>query len=148
MKDAFLQGRASNDAIINNYQVVDTRLDTAIRHVIHMRCQVVTRISLSNERTQLNILPGHLFRAHIIMKDILQFLMCRDASQSLNPFDFLLVYIVFETTQQTIERHFRCVWNEREHCMRNVIIDGLQHLRCQLFAQLLALVVNVLIGTS
>ena len=59
--DTLFQGRTSDDAVVNDDKIVLTRNKAAIRDVIYMGCQVISRVAFSDERTQLDVFYGYFF---------------------------------------------------------------------------------------
>ena len=90
-----------------------------------MRSQIVTRIAFGDKRAQFNVFPRHLLRPNRFRQDVLQFCSCRHMSQGLYRLDFLLMNMLLEALQQTIERYFCRIRDEREYRVRRIIIDSL-----------------------
>jgi len=113
-----------------------------------MRHQIVAGIAFGDKRAQLDILPCHLLRSHIIIQDALQFLVGGDMSERLYLLDFLLIHISLESVEQSIVGHFCRVGDVRKHRMADIIVDGFQYLRRELLAELLAFLIDALVRAA
>ena len=114
-----------------------------------MAGEVVARVALSDEGAQLDVLPGHFLRTHGLGgDDLVELLRRRDVAQIKDGLDFLLVHIALESLGEAIEGHFRRVGDEGEDGVRGVISHSLKHGHGELFAEFLALLVDVAVATA
>ena len=73
--DALLECGTTHNAVVDDDEVIHPRLQTAVRDVIDMRCEVVAAVTLSNEGTQLDVFNSHLLAADATGEDALQLLV-------------------------------------------------------------------------
>ena len=59
-EDTLLQGCTAYDTVIDDDKIIHIRLNASVGYIIHVACQVVTAVALSNEGTEFDILPCYL----------------------------------------------------------------------------------------
>ena len=82
------------------------------------------------------------------MENLLQFATCWDMVEVGYRFNLLFVEITFESSEHTIVSHLRCVGDEGENGVINIIIDGLEDRVEQLLAQSFAFLIDVAVGAT
>ena len=65
LKDTLFERGATHDTVVDNHQVVNAGLQTAIADVVNMGSQVVALAVVGDKGAQFDILPHHLFGAHV-----------------------------------------------------------------------------------
>ena len=68
-EDALLERGATNNAIVDNDQIVYTWLETLVGDVVDVGSKVVARAVLSDEGAQLDVLPRHFLGSHVLVED-------------------------------------------------------------------------------
>ena len=108
-----------------------------------MGSQIITTVSFGDERTELNILDCHLFATNTTGKNNFQLLHIRVMPQCSDLLHFLLIQVIIQSLQHSVESNLRSVWNKREDRMIDIIIDSFQYFRNQLFAQPFPFFINI-----
>ena len=113
-----------------------------------MAGKVVARVAFGDKGAELNVLPSHFLTTHVIAKDAFKFLMAGGMIQLFYFLHLLLVHIVLDSLQHTIEGYLCCIGNEGENGMCRIVSDGLENGLSELFAQLLALQIDVAVAAT
>lgn len=113
-----------------------------------MRREVVACCTLGDEGAELNIFPCHFLGAHVAAEDGLQLVIVRLMTECQNRIDILFALIVLESFYQAVVSHFCGVGDEGDDGVRRVSSDSIEHLRGELFTELLALAVDILVGAA
>ena len=91
--------------------------------------KVITAVALGDESTQLDVFDGYLFASYATGQDTLQLIVAGIMSQSGNLPDFLLVEVVVQSLQHSVEGHFRRIRYEGKDGMVYILINGFQDVR-------------------
>ena len=78
----------------------------------------------------------------------MQFFLGRNMTEVRNLLDLGLVEILLETAQHTIVCHLGCIRDVAKHRVIHIVVDSLQDRLGQLLAEFLALLIDVLVGTT
>ena len=145
--NALLQCGTTDDAVIDNHQIVDTCPEAAVCYVIHVCRQIVPAITFGNESTQFDVLDRYLFRTDTARQDHFQFIVVRIMSQIGNLSYLFFIQVIVQPLKHTVKCHLRRIRYEREYGMVEIIINCLQDVRHQLFTQLFSLLIDVRVTT-
>ncbi len=104
--NALPQRSTSDNAVVNNYQIIHMGYKASVSNIVHMGGQVVPAVSFGNKGTQLDIFDSHFLTTDTPRQDFFQFLVVGVVSQSLYLLYFQLIQIIVESFQQSIEGHF------------------------------------------
>ena len=148
--DALLQRCSAHDAVVDDDQVVLVGHERAVGDVVDVGGKVVALVALGDEGAQLDVLPGHLLRADVHAHDALHLLLggLVVARQFANLAHLLAVQRLLKAAQHAVVGHFGRVGDEGEDGVGHVAVDGLRDALRQLFAKVLALLVDVEVGTA
>ena len=105
--------------------------------------KVVATVALGNESTQLNVLNGHLLAPYAAGQDTLQLIVAGVVSQSGNLPHLLLVEIVVQSLQHSIESHFRSIRYKGKDGVVYILVDGFQDVGHQFLTQQFTFLVDV-----
>ena len=147
-EDTLFQSSTTHDTVIDNHKIIHSCFNATIGHIIYVTRQIIAAISFGNKGTELDILPCYLFRTHKVAKYIIQFFFRRDVIETGYLLYLAFIEILLETAQHAILSHLGCVRDVAEHGVIYIVIHCLQDRLGQLLAQLLALLVDILIGTT
>ena len=145
-QDAFLQCGSPDDAVVDDDEIVLPGVDASVGDVVDMTGKVVTAVALGDERAQLDVFPCRLLRAHVSIHYALQFLVRGRMAESFNLLDLPFVQMLREAVKHAVVSYLCRVGNVGKHGVLHVVVHGLQYRSCELFAQLLALVIDVAVG--
>ena len=59
-EDALLQGSTTHNTVVDDHEIIHIRLDASVGYIVNVARQVVAAIALSDEGTELDILPCNL----------------------------------------------------------------------------------------
>ena len=112
--------------------------------------EVVALVSFGDEGAELDVLDGDFLAADVVVEDGAQFLTGGTVllGESEELFHLLLIELLLETVEHTIERHFCRVGHIAEHGVLKIAFDGFVDLWGELFAQCLAFAVDVAVAAS
>ena len=146
--NALFERGSANNAVVNHHKIVLVRHNTAVSYIVHVRRQIVAGVAFRNERAQFYVFYRHFLKPNATGENAVQF-VGRDFVALADDFLFLeRVQILFKTFKHTVECDFGGIWNEREHRVVNIVVNGFENSRDKVFAQFLAFLVNVGIATT
>ena len=130
-------------AVVYDNQIVRAGHEAAVSDVVHMGGKVVATVALGNESTQLNVLNGHLLAPYAAGQDTLQLIVAGVVSQSGNLPHLLLVEIVVQSLQHSVESHFRSIRYKGKDGVVYILVDGFQDVGHQFLTQQFTFLVDV-----
>lgn len=141
--DALAQGCAADDAVVNDDEVVCSGGHGAVGNVIDVGDNVVTTIILADEGSHLGVFDRDFLNPWLEANDLGELVCIRVVTKCLDLFDFESVEVVLDPLVKPEEATFCGVWDKAEDGVCEVMVDGIEDLRDEECAELLALAVDV-----
>ena len=146
-QDALPQGRTPYNRIVDSHQRIRIRPNLPVCDIIDMAYQIVPLVVAGNESPHLGILDHDLLHPGPERQYLPEFFPIRLMVQSRNLLGFLLLGIGVNRIPHPGISHLGRIGNRSEHAVLQIVIYRLQNGRHQQSSQLLALLVNLGIGS-